>query len=297
MYTFRFNAACNQWILLGEPLPSLLTIQKANLINAAAAARATDFVAATYPRQPFVLDALQKPGSRSHEELVYAEQPPFGEYELLLYTGTESFFAWSSETWDGWFVLLAERLRQIRHNHHVHYVSMVLHTSGLHTAGPEYQRVGDLIAASHPLIGMGDVLPSHVIEKIREKERLFVIHEDKVGDVYVPSAPRYSKELWFLPAAPDVSVGSLNAPQRKGIGQVLTMLFTVLHAEFPGSHFVLRIHTDFERDKHGHSWWLQIHEQENASTGTLPVVQAPERFVLLMRQLLAHHVTKTAKRG
>ena len=297
MYTFRFNASCNQWILLGEPLPSLLTIQKANLITQTAVGHTSEFVAATYPRQPFVLDAVSKPGSKSHEDLVYAEQPPYGEYELLLHTGSESFFNWTGDTWEDWLSLLAERLRQIRHNHHVHYVSLVLHTAGLHTAGPQYQRVGDVIAASHPLTGMGDVLPSEVIEKIREKEQLFVVHSASAGDVYVPSAPRFSKELWLLPTAPDVSIGSLNNLQRKGVAKLLSTIFRVLHTEFPGQHFVMRVNTDFEREKHGHSWWIQIHEQENASSGTLSVVQSPERFVLLMRQILAHDaVAKPAAR-
>src|SRR5262249_16661097 len=145
MYTFRFNPVFEQWVMVGGPVVAPRSLKPADLLDVG---RRDGFQAASYPRQPFILEPPRTP----HEletSLLYQEQPPVGEYELLLYKQVPDFFSWDTAHWEAWLSLVQQRLCQALLNPHLHYVQLVLHTSALESI-EGYQRVGDLIVTSHP---------------------------------------------------------------------------------------------------------------------------------------------------
>lgn len=285
MYTFRFNPVFQQWVLLGEQRLQTVNIQEAHKILPIPH-EAPHFQAATYPRQPFVLDQHKK---GTGDDLVFAAQPPLGEYELLLYSGKKSFFEWTEKEWEQWFMLASERIRHFHLNPHLHFVTLKLHTKALGTAGVEYQRVGDLIAASHPLAGMSVPVQPELIEKLLDKERVFVVHKTAHTAVYVPSAPLNHKEVWCLPQAETAGLESLGKPERRSWSRTIALVMHVLREEFPKEQWVITLHTAVAQIEHQDQWWIQIHQDGPGQVTPLAMQPLPERFVLVLHKLLAHH--------
>ena len=280
MYTFRFNPIFEQWVLLGEPIPGSLTIQPNQVEKQGGL-----FVAVDHPRTPFVLDAA---GARDTEHLVHPAQAPVGEYELMIYRGDTDFFAWSTEEWSEWLLLLNDRIRQFHHNPHLHFLSAHLSTRAIHTLGDNYQRVGDLIATSHPIAGTPPQPSAHLLEKLHAKEKIFQVYQDASGTLLAPSAPLHPKELWYLPKTARQGIDGLEKTERDHLAHTLSLTFAVLKEEFPALPFTMQIHTGMAGGGHSHqTWWIQIYEDVYGEN-SLPMQPYPERFVFMMRQLLAH---------
>ena len=286
MYTFRFNPVFQQWVILGEPVPHTLILQDGHKI-VPTLQDAPDFFAATYPRQPFLLDPEH---IKKHEDdLLYAPQSPVGEYELLMYSGSKSFFEFSGDEWGQWLLLLSERFRHIHMNPHLHFAMVRLLTRGLQSAGPELLRVGDLIAASHPLSGMSVTMPHDLIHKLIEKERLFVIHHSEHGALYIPTAPLHEHELWYLPKTTS-TLDSMSASSRSELAEILSAVFAVLGQEFPGEFWSMTVHTPMAGVANDSSWWIQFHQEVMQEASILPLKPFPERFAFTMRHVLAHRL-------
>lgn len=287
MYTFRFNPMFQQWVLLGEPIPNSLIIQAAHKIQPLLK-DAPHMQAATYPRQPFVLD----PGitKRHEDELLYAPQPAVGEYELILSTAPRTFFNWKPADWEEWFLVLTERFRAFHLNPHLHFVSVHLATKALLSAGSEHERVGDLIATSHPVAGTATPVSEELVTKLLERERLFVVYHDDHGALYVPTAPLHHHEIWYLPRH-EKGLDVLQLPERKAAARALSALFTVLHEEFAEEHWQMVLHTPMAATENNNHWWIQIY-QDVPIESSLPISPLPERFTFLMRQLLAHKAVR-----
>lgn len=279
MYTFRFNPVFNQWVLLGEQMPQALALLPAHTLM-----RQGDFLVASYPRQPFLLDP---PTQKKHhaQDLAYAAQPAVGEYEIIVYTGKKELWQWVAEEWEAWTLVVAERLRQLHLNPHLHFVSLNLHTSALNTLGDATQRVGDLVATSHPLAGMEPQMTQDLLVKLVEKEKLFVVQHKKHGALYVPSAPTQHQEVWYLPVDAQGGFEDTPAAGRKTVAEALAALMTTLHTEFPTEQYIIRLHTAMAGMGKEMSWWLQIF-QENHTEGALVVHRNPEHLVYLLRQRL-----------
>ncbi len=287
MYTFRFNPVFKQWVLLGEQLPSQLVVSAASRLDHGKVHH-PDFFALPHPRSPFLLDPPAK--HKSHDgDLLYSAEAPVGEYELLCYQGEQGFAHWTPATWEHWLTLFHERFKQLHANPHLHFVTLKLHTSALGTLGAELQRVGDLVATSHPVAGTEHHLTEELLHKLQKGERLFQVHAGEHGFLYVPSAPLNPHEVWYLPVSHATSIDQLSRAEREELAYTMSLLMGVLSEEFPSEKFVITFHTGMAgAPSHHGCWWVQVHQDTAASTAAAPVKAFPERFVLLMRQLLTH---------
>lgn len=226
---------------------------------------------------------------RHDADLLYAAESPVGEYELLCYNGDHGFAQWTTATWEHWLVLFYERFKQLHANPHLHYARLSIHTSALSTLGPELQRVGDLVATSHPIAGAEHNLTEELLHKIQKAEHLFQVHAGEHGFLYVPSAPTHSHEVWYLPATHATSIDQITKHEREELAHTLSLLMGVLSEEFPNEQYILTFHTGMAGSpKHHGCWWVQIHRDTAGSDTAFQVRQFPERFVLLLRQLLSH---------
>ena len=281
MYTFRFNPLCEQWVILGGPVFAAQQITEAHLLDTD---KKNDFVAAAFPKSPFIMD----PPTAKHlvpDPLVHASQPPVGEYELLLYRGDKQFYARGVKEWEKWLLLLQQRLSGFQHNPHLHFINVSLHTQALESV-EQYQRVGDVIATSHPVSGVPRVLDVELAEKIHKKESLFALIDDIRGRLYVPSAPLYDKEVWFIPAKYRSSIAHIDASERTHLAAILAALFSSLKKEHPHEEYVLTIHTNLIKPAKEVTWWLQLYRAEPGVASPLPVRRLPEAFVQQLRYLL-----------
>lgn len=285
MYIFRYNPVFQQWVLLGEPVPHNVLLTPAHRLDADPGKR-SDFWAASFPGQPFLMEETAHKAKKD-DELLYAPQPPIGEYELLVYTGKREFSDWTKREWTEWLMLLSNRLQQMHLNPYVHYGTVRLHTTSLHTL-KEGLRVGDCIAASHPLAGMSQTIDPDLIERLLDKEKLFVLHRDSISALYVPSAPTRRRELWLLPQTEGL-LDKGEDTHRQKLGATLAHLFSSLHQEYPQEHWVLALHMSFASGDSGFQWWVQIYQDDqNQPLSPLVVQPFPERFVLTLKHLLAH---------
>jgi len=273
MHTFRFNPVFKQWVLLGTSYAATPTITKNNLLDVG---RNGKFVAANHPRQPFLLEPSNQ---KDHSDLVYAGESPVGEYELMLYEGKDPLFVWGAKEWEGWLNLVQRRLLQLQHNPHLHYVHLTVDTGMLKAVDGDFQRVGDLIAASHPLCGMSTLLDREMADKIRHKEQIFTVQEDGYGTLIVPSAPTRQHEVWYLPMVSRSSLARLDPAERKALARTLSVLVGELKAAYPHEEFNLSFHTDLLGNQPEQLWWLQVHQTEPGVESPLPVRALPELFV------------------
>jgi len=281
MHTFRFNPVFQQWVLLGTSYAATPVIEKGNLLDVG---RGKKFAAASHPRQPFILEPDGK--SKDHEDLLYAGKPPVGEYELLLYAGKDPLYTWDHKEWDGWLQLTQQRISQARRNPHLHYVSLSINTGGLKKVEGDWQRVGDLIATSHPVCGMTTLIDHEIAEKILAKEGIFAVKQDAHGALLVPSAPTHQHEVWYLPAAAGASLADIDGKGRASLAKVLAPLMVELKAAYPHEEFLLTFHTALLASSSHHMWWLQVHQAGNEDS-PLPLRPLPELFVRKLREILA----------
>jgi hypothetical protein len=287
MYTFRFNPVFKQWVLLGEQFPTQLVVSANQRLDHGKVLH-PDFFAVSHPRSPFLLDPPLK-HKRHDGDLLFAAEAPVGEYEILCYQGEQGFTQWTPATWEHWLSLFLERFKQLHANPHLHFLSLKLHTSALGTLGAELQRVGDLVATSHPVAGTPHHLTEELLHKLQKSERLFQVHAGEHGFLYVPSAPLNSREVWYLPATHATSIDQLSKVEREELAHTMSLLMGVLGEEFPSEKFVLTFHTGMAGSpSHYGCWWVQIHQDTAGSTAVAQVSALPERFVLLLRQLLSH---------
>ena len=273
--------------MVGGAVLSPRTITQAHLLDIGSS---KEFIAATYPRQPFILESTQQSTKISHGEMMYAQQQPVGEYELLLYRGDQEFFFWEQQQWEGWLTLLSNRLRELHHNPFLHYAYPTLRTSALESI-EGYVRVGDLIASSHPLLGFLPSLEIAIAEKIRTKERIFTVLDDDRGQLYVPSAPLHEQEVWYIPAKHQPAIESSSTKDRSSCAAVLALLMARLHDEFEHYSYVLNIGTSMASAEGNTTWWIQIYA-DIPDTSILPVRTVPEGFLQKLRLLLGQVASK-----
>ena len=273
MNTFRFNPVFNQWVLLGAPTSQTFEITDRHILDIG---KTEHFVAATIPRQPFLLD----PPTRRNEvdDLLYKSQPPLGEAEVLLYKGEKSFDEWTVREWDGWLMLLQQRLMQVYHNPHLHFAQFTFSPQYLDTVGPEFLRVGELISTSHQVAGSSLAFTAELLEKLRQKEDAFIVLHTDGGDIYVPSAPLFEKEAWILPTNVQPSFEAIEKEERSDFAHMLKTLFMALHTEFPSVPFVLTLHTALEGMSPETTWWMQIHQKDNGTVSSIGSRPLPEAF-------------------
>lgn len=273
------------WVLVGEPIAQSLQIRDGHFLTKSHEL-APSFRVAALPRQPFILEP--GPKLKPEDDFLYSAQQPVGEYELMLYSGEIDFFHWHSHDWDQWLILLADRIQQLHLNPYLHFVTVNLSTKLLKTVGGDYQRVGDVIASSHPLAGMSVSLDKELAAKILATEELFVVRSDENGSFYVPTAPLHKHEIWYLPHARVSGVESIEIVQRKPLAKSLSELFSVLNEEFPSTHWQLTVHTAMAGSERDDTWWIQIYEDGDQTPPGLVVHDSPERFVFTLKHLLAH---------
>lgn len=282
MYTFRFNPVFGKWVMLGGAVHQPHPITDAHILDVG---KDDDLMAASYPRQPFLIEPPAGKPFHVHEDQLFASQPPVGEYELLLYKGATNLFSWNSKQWEAWLNLVQHRLRQLHHNPYLHYVHVTLHTQSLDSA-PPYARVGDIIAASHQLVGLSTPMDTELADKIADKESVFTIIEDDNGRLYVPSAPLYEKEVWFIPTHYHPGFEQTSKEERRDLAQVLAVLIRQLKLEHPHEEYILDLHTALAGHHEETTWWLQIYRAESGVPSVLPIRALPEAFVQHIRYLL-----------
>lgn len=289
MYTFRFNPVFEEWVIIGEAIPKPTDLPDSALVNPG---RKGDFLAANNPKTPFILDPELNhgfkgtPGQRQPEpkldQLLHPEQPPVGEYEFLLYRGGKGLFEWGAKEWEEWMLLLIERIWQLHHNPHLHHFGFRFHTRGVMSLGGKYLRVGDLIASSHPLLGMNKLLDAKTAEKLKHKEQLLMAEFSGIGSLYATSAPSQKRELWFLPEKLTPSLDGIPDSPRRGLARLLAGLLPLLQSEFPKSAWILELHTSMSGMNPDSTWWLQIFEDPDGASSLaenlLPVKPLPEGF-------------------
>ena len=203
-----------------------------------------------------MLDAPEKHGH--HEEgRLHVDNPPVGEYELLLANESQSLFKWKQKQWEEWLGLLQLRLLQLHHNPQLHHVLFALKTEALHSI-EGYQRVGDLIATSHPIAGENPVLTAELASKIAEKEWLYKAHVGKHGYVYMPSAPTGEREIWYVPTTEHAGIEQIGRSERDELAYCLEKLVGGLHDEYPKDNFSIQIFTQIAGIAGDHVWWLRI---------------------------------------
>lgn len=279
MYTFRFNPLFHHWVVLGRPVGHGVFIEPAHLLHNG---KPGVFVAATNPRQPFLLDPPNQVGTSA---TLHREQPPIGEYELLLYSGEIALAKWTAKEWDQWLGLLQQRLLHFHQNPELHHVMVSLHTGWLAGAGENYQRVGELVATSHPVAGGQTLMDEELLTKLREREKGYVLHDSHDGVIYVPSAPLYEKEVWYIPESEGMAE-SLSSRERQHAAEALALLSRALLMTWPDSHFVLEIHTVLGKGPEGKRWWARFYQEERGIPASLNVVPLPEPFVRELNYLL-----------
>jgi hypothetical protein len=280
MYTFRYNPVHNQWVILGSPFPTHhLEIQDANLLDVGKNDR---LMAASFPNQPFVLEPPAEKSYRLEKGLLFGSEPPVGEYELLLYKGPEHLLSWDARQWTEWLSLLQHRLRLFHHNPHLHFIQCSLSSSLTQTTQPS-QRVGDLWASRLALGEEPPLLTEDLVEKLGEKEVLFFVLQDELGSLYVPSAPLFEKEAWYIPADYKSGMENMTENEKSHLAGILATLLTGLKLKYTHQHFGLRVHTSLGENQKS-TWWIQVY-QEPTLAQPLPLRDLPEKFVLELGDL------------
>ncbi len=285
MNIYRYNPVFNQWVLLGAHSLTDIDITDRHLLDIG---KTQHFVAATIPRQPFIMDPPEK-RAQVADDLLYQSQPPVGEAETMLYTGEFSLSEWEIREWDAWLMLIQQRIMQVYQNPYVHFVKFSFSTAMQRTAGPAYLRVGDLISTSHPIAGSQVVLQTELVAKLRAKERAFIILNNDAGDLYVPSAPLFEKEVWFLPKRTQPTFEKISKDERQDIARLMRTLFRSLHTEYHGQDFVFTLHTSLNEMSEESTWWMQITQQEVNTLSSYPVRPLPEAFARRLEFALGGH--------
>jgi hypothetical protein len=273
MHTFRFNPVFRQWVLLGTPVSHEVTLTSAHLLHSGAK---DDFLAATNPKQPFVMDP---PTLHGNAHALVQEQPPVGEYEFLLSKGSKTLREWGVKEWEQWLALLQKRLLHLHHNPHLTHVQVALHTAWVGSVGESYKRVGDVIATSHPVAGAVPLLEKELVNKLRHTERGYIIHDGDDGIMYAPSAPQCTKEVWYIPANQSGGFDASSTSARLHTAEALTLLMRGMLTEWRHEHFILELHTSLVDKRSDATWWIRIYQEQRRMPATLTVLPLPEQFV------------------
>jgi hypothetical protein len=281
MYAFRYNPLVKRWVLLGGPIQQHIELSSAHFLGGATH---KEFVAATYPKQPFLVEPPETFGEAPG--LAYKEEPPVGEYELLLYSGDKNLADWGVDEWDAWLQLAQHRLLQLHHNPYLHHVQLTLRTAAEHSIA-KFHWVGDLIATSHPIAGNPIELTAELAQKICQREAVFTLHKDEYGSLQVPSAPTFHDEVWYLPTEIRAGIEGVHGKERQAVAQLLAWVIGRLRTVHPHFHYALTIHTVLAGDHDDACWWFQLHrEVPNAEFSALPIQPLPELVLQQLRYVL-----------
>jgi hypothetical protein len=273
MHTYRYNPLFHRWVLLGTPVPHTVQLEEASLLLSPH--KGGQFLAAEHPEQPFLIDP---PAHHGTAELLHQERPPVGEYELMLHTRHIPLHEWGSDEWSAWLHLLVKRLRRIHGNPHLHHVQIAFHTGWCLTTGSKFQRVGDIIATSHEVAGAAPLLSHELLEKLRARERNYILHDGRDGTLYVPSAPQFEKEVWYVPHDQNGSVAEADTKTLGHTAEALALLMKAMIGEWRAEHFVLEVHTSLANVPEDSSWWIRVYQEARRTPATLTVVPMPEKF-------------------
>lgn len=271
MHTLRYNPSTLRWGLYGPPLPERLEVLNAHLVDKDPSV----FTAAVHPANPFVL-ASDEGEVAHHNELMRAERPAVGEYELLLYKGKVPFAQWGVAEWEGWLGLVQQRLLALQHNPHLGWLQVALDTGLLDTVAG-YQRVGELIGCSVSL-GENAHLTEETLHRLYDHEQLFRVMENQVATVQVPSAPTFAREIWYLPRQAVLGFEEVHGAARSDLAEQLHALY---QREYQGHRMQLRIYTYPAEYDLTYSWWVQLFTGDEP---VLPIHPRPEGLVHRLRQ-------------
>ena len=177
--------------------------------------------------------------------------------------------------------MVQHRIVQIHANPHLHYVHLSFQTKALETI-EGYQRVGDLIATSHPLLGFLPALTEEQVEKIRHKETISMLSNDAEGSLYVPLAPMHTNECWYFPALAKPGIEQMNKAERLAVSEAMAALIGGIHEEFPHQQLHINVSTSIQGMAEGTSWWIQIFADIPDDT-PLPIRPLPEGFIQRLR--------------
>jgi hypothetical protein len=280
MYTIRFNAVLQQWVLLGEPMPETMQVREQQL--QAVTPDLPQWRILPHPRHPFQVDAPKT--GKHHADLVTAEHAPVGEYDLVVYTGDLPILRWTNTEWAQWLQVIASRLRTHERQMRSGHVRCVLHTKGASSLGVGYVRAADCMVLSHKLAGMYEPLQRELAKKLLERERLFTVADTAHAAVYVCSAPSQVAEVWVLPHTEHATLSDERAETIAHVAGNLTRTLSKLHAEYPERQWVIQVHTAMHAAHTAAQWWVQIYADTSGSLDQpLTALAAPERLVTLLR--------------
>ena len=280
MHTYRYNPVYKAWYLIGAPIVEPEKISEGMLY----APNKGDFVAASYPREVFVMEPPKKKEYQvDHHDLLHLSQPPVGEYDLLLYRKEADFWHFTSKHWEKLLELLQLRIMAAQQNVHIQYLDFTINTALLYSF-QGYLRVGDLVSSSHQIFEDSEVITGELLNKLK-KETLFSIRDDVTGWVYVPSAPKYCKEVWYIAN----KAGGFEGAEKKELAAFLAKLLTFLHEEWIDESWIVKLHTSFTGSRADSHWWVQIYQNDaNKDTqihGILPQRLNPEGYVKILKNL------------
>lgn len=284
MNSYRYNPVYKKWYLIGAPIIEPEKISKGMILDPS---NRGDFLAASYPRELFVLDAPSKKDFQlQHTDVLHLSNPPLGEYDLLLYKGGADFWNFTSGQWEKLLEQLQLRILAVHKNLAVQYLDFTLSTKLLYSF-QGYLRVGDLVGASHQIFEDYADISFELAEKLKA-ETLFEISQGKHGRLYAPCAPKYNKEVWYI----SNKIGGFESASTGEVVEVasyLAKLISFLRQEWIEENWTIKLHTSINASREEMVWWFQIYQdnsnQSSLIHGILPQRLNPEGYVHLLKKL------------
>ena len=267
-------------MLLGGQLEHSLHVTSAHQLEIG---KNPHFLAANHPKSPFAMEPSDKPPLATG--LLYAPELPVGEYELLLHQGQEEVAQWSAAHWEAWIMLLQHRLLQAHRNPYLQHVRF-LFDSAKQTSTLPHRRVGDLIVTRQPLVP-DQAISIELVDSLLEREPAFIVAHDKFGTLYVPSAPSFADELWYLPKSLQPDFSAVHGPSRTALAETLRLIMRMLGVAHLQFEWVIEIHTLLGAKDRERSWWLQLYREPHANQLPLAIQRLPETYVQQLRYALA----------
>lgn len=280
MHSLRYNPLTGRWMLLGGQLEHSLHVTSAHQLEIG---KNPHFLAANHPKSPFAMEPSDKPPLATG--LLYAPELPVGEYELLLHQGQEEVAQWSAAHWEAWIMLLQHRLLQAHRNPYLQHVRF-LFDSAKQTSTLPHRRVGDLIVTRQPLVP-DQAISIELVDSLLEREPAFIVAHDKFGTLYVPSAPSFADELWYLPKSLQPDFSAVHGPSRTALAETLRLIMRMLGVAHLQFEWVIEIHTLLGAKDRERSWWLQLYREPHANQLPLAIQRLPETYVQQLRYALA----------
>ena len=280
MHSLRYNPLTKRWMLLGGQLEHSLHITAAHQLEIG---KNPHFLAANHPKSPFEMEPAAKPPVANG--LLYAPELPVGEYELLLHQGHQEINQWKAAEWEAWIMLLQHRLLQAHRNPYLQHARFIFDSSKQASTLPQ-RRVGDLIVTRQPLVP-DQAIAIELVDMLLERETAFIVAHDHFGTLYVPSAPSYADELWYLPRVLQPDFTAVHGANRTGLAQTLTLIMRMLGTAHLQFDWVIEIHTLLADKDRERSWWLQFYREPHANQLPLAIQRLPETYVQQLRYALA----------